>query len=77
LNHPNDNSENFVVGAEYAYDNLFYLRSGYKFNVDEQNYSFGAGVSLPISIANVSVDYAFSNFSKLGSVHRFSLILGL
>jgi hypothetical protein len=77
LNHPNDNSENLVVGAEYAYDNLFYLRSGYKFNVDEQNYSFGAGVSLPISIANVSVDYAFSNFSKLGSVHRFSLILGL
>lgn len=77
LNHPNDNSENFVVGVEYAYDNLFYLRSGYKFNVDEQNYSFGAGVSLPISIANVSVDYAFSNFLKLGSVHRFSLILGL
>jgi hypothetical protein len=77
LNHPNDNSENLVVGAEFAYDNLFYLRSGYKFNVDEQNYSFGAGVSLPISIANVSVDYAFSNFSKLGSVHRFPLILGL
>lgn len=77
LNHPNDNSENLVVGAEYAYNNLFYLRSGYKFNIDEQNYSFGAGVSLPISIANVSVDYAFSNFSKLGSVHRFSLILGL
>ena len=77
LNHPNDNSENLVVGAEYAYNNLFYLRSGYKFNVDEQNYSFGAGVSLPISIANVSVDYAFSNFSKLGSAHRFSLILEL
>lgn len=77
LNHPNDNSENFVIGAEYAYDNLFFLRGGYKFNVDEQNFSFGSGVSLPLSIAVVTVDYAFSNFTKLGSVHRFSLILGL
>jgi hypothetical protein len=77
LNHPNDNSENFVVGAEYGYDKLFFIRGGYKFNVDEQNYSFGAGVSLPLSIAQVTVDYAFSNFTKLGSVHRFSLILGL
>ncbi len=77
LNHPNDNSENFVVGTEYSYDKMFYLRAGYKFNVDEQNYSFGAGVSLPISIAKVSVDYAFSNFTRLGSAHRFSLILSL
>lgn len=77
LNHPNDNSENFVVGAEYSYDNMFYLRTGYKFNVDEQNYSFGAGFSLPVSIAKVSFDYAFSNFTRLGSAHRFSLILSL
>ena len=77
LNHPNDNSENFALGAEYSFDNTFYLRAGYKFNVDEQNYSFGTGISLPISIANVAFDYAFSNFTKLGSTHRFSLILGL
>lgn len=77
LNHPNDNSENFAIGAEYAYNNMFYARGGYKFNVDEQNYSFGAGVSLPVSFANVSVDYSFTNFTRLGSSHRFSLILGL
>lgn len=77
LNHPNDNSENFAIGAEYSYNNMFYARGGYKFNVDEQNYSFGAGVKLPLNIATVSVDYAFSNFTRLGSSHRFSLILGL
>lgn len=77
LNHPNDNSENVTIGAEYSYQNMFYIRGGYKFNVDEQNYSFGAGVTLPVSIANVSVDYAFSNFTRLGSAHRFSIILGL
>lgn len=77
LNHPNDNSENVSLGAEYAWNKMFFARGGYKFNVEEQNYSFGAGVNVPISIANVSVDYAFANFSRLGSAHRFSIILGL
>jgi hypothetical protein len=77
LNHPNDNSENVGTGLEYNWKNMFYLRGGYKFNVAEQNYSFGAGVNLPVSIANVTVDYAYSNFVRLGTAHRFSIILGL
>jgi long-subunit fatty acid transport protein len=77
LNHPNDNSENVSTGIEYSWKNTFYLRGGYKFNVEEQNYSFGAGVFVPVSIANVTVDYAFSNFVRLGPAHRFSIILGL
>jgi long-subunit fatty acid transport protein len=77
LNHPNDNSENVSTGVEYSWKNTFYLRGGYKFNVEEQNYSFGAGVFVPVSIANVTVDYAFSNFVRLGPAHRFSIILGL
>ena len=77
LNHPNDNSENFALGAEYSYNKMFYLRGGYKFNADDQNYSFGAGVNVPISITNISFDYAYSNYTTLGGVHRFSLILGL
>lgn len=77
LNHPNDNSENFVTGIEYSWRNIVYLRGGYKFNVDEQNYSFGAGFNVPISIADFTFDYAFSNFERLGSSHRFSLLLGL
>lgn len=77
LNHPNDNSENFGLGVEYAYNKMFYARGGYKFNVDEQNYSFGTGVNVPLNFANVTFDYAFTNYTKLGSVHRFSLIFGL
>jgi hypothetical protein len=77
LNHPNDNSENLSTGVEYSWNNTFFLRGGYKFNVEEQNYSFGAGVYLPVSIANVTVDYAYSNFVRLGTAHRFSIILGL
>ena len=77
LNHPNDNSENLSLGLEYVWNKMFFARGGYKVNVEEQNYSFGAGVNVPISIANVSVDYAFANFTRLGSAHRFSITLGL
>lgn len=77
LNHPNDNSENVSTGIEYTWNKMFYLRGGYKFNVDEQNYSFGAGFYIPLDIANFTFDYAYSNFSRLGSAHRFSILLGL
>lgn len=77
LNHPNDNSENVVVGAEYAWQKMLFLRTGYKFNVDEQNYSFGVGFHTPISIAEFTLDYAYANFQRLGSAHRFSIILGI
>ncbi|HCY77371.1 MAG TPA: hypothetical protein DHV28_15750 [Ignavibacteriales bacterium] len=77
LNHPNDNSENLSLGFEYTWNKMFFARGGYKINVDEQNYSFGAGINVPISIANFSLDYAYANFTRLGSAHRFSIILGL
>jgi len=77
LNHPNDNSENVVTGVEYNWRKIVFIRGGYKFNVDEQNYSVGTGFNVPISIADFTLDYAFSNFERLGSSHRFSLVLGL
>ena len=77
LNHPNDNSENVSLGVEYVWNKMFFARGGYKINVDEQDFSFGAGVNIPVSIANVSVDYAYANFTRLGSAHRFSITLGL
>ncbi|MCU7496407.1 MAG: PorV/PorQ family protein [Ignavibacteria bacterium] len=76
LNHPNDNSENVSTGVEYKWKNIFFIRGGYKFNVEEQNYSLGAGVRMPLRVADVTFDYAFSNFTRLGSAHRLSLILG-
>lgn len=77
LNHPNDNSENVSLGAEYSYNNIVQLRAGYKINVDEQGFTGGAGVNLPLGIGNVSVDYGYAAFSILGSTHRFSIKLGL
>lgn len=77
LNHPNDNSENVSTGFEYSWNNTVFMRGGYKINVEEQNFTFGAGINVPISIAQFGLDYAYSNFSRLGSAHRFSILLGL
>lgn len=76
LNHPNDNSENVSAGFEYAWKEIFFARGGYKINVDEQDFTFGAGVKVPVGIADVTFDYAYSHFEKLGSAQRFSLLLG-
>jgi hypothetical protein len=77
LNHPNDNSENFSVGAEYQLLKTFFVRGGYKFNVDEESYTFGAGVATSLTSVHLNVDYGYSAFGRLGGVHRLSLLLGL
>lgn len=73
LNHPNDNAENLNVGAEYSYKDFLFLRAGYKFNVESENYSAGVGFKAPISITTASLDYSVANFKDLGLTHRLSL----
>jgi len=73
LNHPNDNSENLALGAEYAWNDLFYVRAGYKVNVDEESFAVGAGLNAPLGFSDVGVDYAFAEFGRLGGVHRISV----
>lgn len=76
LNHPNDNSENVSTGVEYSWEEMFFLRGGYKINVEEQDFSFGAGFNLDLDIASFTLDYSFVDFERLGSAHRFSILLG-
>jgi long-subunit fatty acid transport protein len=83
LNHPNDNSEHFRLGLEWAWHEVLFLRVGIKrtigqriFGVDEtsdEGISLGTGFVAPLAISKVSADYAFVDYSRLGSVHRFSL----
>ena len=83
LNHPNDNAENVRVGAEYEFNDLFFLRVGVKRTIGEsflgkaastaEDLSFGAGVKLSLGLTTANVDYAFTNFNDLGTVNRISL----
>ncbi len=75
LNSPSDNAENVGVGAEYSFKEMFFLRGGYKFNVDAENFSAGAGIKVPVSFAKLDLDYAVTNYRALGFAHRISINL--
>ena len=67
--HPNDGDEKMHVGAEYGLRNLAYLRGGYRFNYDEEGLTAGGGLNLKRDQYGISVDYAYIEFGRLGSVH--------
>lgn len=71
--HPNDGREKFHLGASYSFDNTFSLRGGYKFNYDEQRFTFGAGISYPFAGVLGTINYAYVDFGALTQVHMFSL----
>jgi hypothetical protein len=71
--HPNDGPEVFNLGAAYTFQEIFSLRSGYKFNYDEQRFTFGAGVSYPLAGVTGTVNYAYVDFGDLTQVHMISV----
>ncbi|MBM4169832.1 MAG: PorV/PorQ family protein [Ignavibacteria bacterium] len=76
-NHPNDGPEFASVGVEYKWRNLVALRSGYQFNDDVRNWSYGLGLRWEVAgSASFGVDYAFSELHRLGPIHVFSLSVG-
>lgn len=78
LNNPNDNAEHWNTGLEYAWDEMFFLRAGYRFGIEETDApSVGMGVKLPLSGHSLGVDYGFNRLERLGNVHRFGLNLSL
>jgi hypothetical protein len=72
LNHPNDNSENVNFGAEYWWNNLLALRGGYRLNMDEESFTFGGGLKLPVNYFEMDLDFSYTNFGRLGNAIRFS-----
>jgi hypothetical protein len=73
LNHPNDNSENLNFGGEMWWRQMVALRAGYKLNIDEQSYTLGGGLNLRYRPFGLRLDYAFSDFGRLGSANHFSM----
>lgn len=71
--HPNDGREKIHIGASYSFDDVLSLRGGYKFNYDEQRFTFGAGVSYPFAGVQGTINYAYVDFGDLTNVHMFSL----
>jgi hypothetical protein len=72
--HPSDNQERLNVGAEYNFNQFFFLRGGYNFNADSEGLAAGFGLRIDTSqTSDLIVDYAWSDMDFLGDVHRISL----
>ncbi len=74
--HPNDNLQQGALGAELAWKDHYFLRGGYKLNYEEEGLGFGGGFITRITgETDLSLDYAWVDFGRLNSVHRFSASL--
>lgn len=76
-NHPSDNTESINLGLEFKTFNSVYLRAGYQ-SLFERNavngLCLGAGfVYRILGQAVITVDYAWSDWSIMESVNRFTI----
>jgi long-subunit fatty acid transport protein len=72
--HPNDNVQQASFGGEYSWRETFSLRGGYKFNYEEEGLTLGGGMKISAGKnTKLDISYAWADFSRLSSVHRFSL----
>ncbi|MBN2009188.1 PorV/PorQ family protein [candidate division KSB1 bacterium] len=73
MSHPVDNAENVVIGVAYGFLKKVELRSGYKINYDEERFTFGAGMKVPLASTSLKIDYCYGEFGRLQSTHQFSI----
>lgn len=78
LNHPNDNAENYRLGAEYSWRDILAVRAGYKINVQGQNWpTFGFGIRYTMGGHPVYVDYSMNPTNNFGFQQNVGLRIQL
>ena len=74
FSHPSDNKERMNVGMEYAFNQFFFLRSGYNIDYDTQGLAWGVGFRVDTSqTSDLGFDYAWEDLGYLGAAHRVTL----
>lgn len=71
--HPRSHKEQVKLGVEYFPVKILALRSGYILNNDEENVSFGVGVTT----AGLAFDYALTPFGNFDKVQRITIRLSI
>jgi len=77
LIHARDYTERIHMGIEYMFNDMIALRSGYKTNYDDENFTLGVGFKHHLGPMAFEFDYAFNNFSTFNPVHLFTLGLSV
>lgn len=75
--HPADNAETFRLGAEAVILGTLAVRGGHDFRADELKTSMGVGITTTLLAREASMDYGATFSQYLGTVHRFSLTVGI
>jgi len=72
--HPSDNQETINIGAEYGFNQFFFMRGGYNFNTDSQGLAAGFGLRIDTSqTSDLVFDYSWTDLDFLGDSHRISV----
>lgn len=71
--HPNDNRERIQLGSEISFYDRLFLRGGYKFNADDEQYNLGFGINAFLGGLLLYADYAYSVYNILPDVQIISL----
>ena len=78
---PNDNTEYLNLGSEFAYDEMFMIRLGYRQLGDEYReggLTFGGGIKYMVNDGfGVIFNYAYANYGRLSDVHFFDVTIEL
>lgn len=77
-NQPNDNSEYVNSGVEMGFQNVIFLRGGYKalfLDNSEQGLTFGAGLKYDMVGANLKFDFGWADYGRLKDVKFVSLAI--
>jgi len=75
--HPNDNTEYVNSGLEFAYDEMFFFRVGYKslfLDNSEQGLTLGGGLKYNFNNnLGVYINYGYADYGRLENVQFFDL----
>jgi hypothetical protein len=70
---PNDGPEKVNVGVEGYFMEYFYFRGGYRFNYDEDTFTFGIGAAYAVEDdIRIRFDYAFAKLGRFNSVNMLT-----
>lgn len=70
--HPRDFGERVHLGLEYGFNDLVFLRGGYKTNYDQEDFTLGGGIQYQTGSLALGLDYSFVAFENFDGVHMFS-----
>jgi len=77
--------DNYKIGGEYSYDNIFFLRAGYIYSPQStadapnifENYTLGAGLNLKnLTDMNLSIDFSYVPVKYFSNNNVFSIRYG-